>query len=31
MHGEKIHAYGMDKLEQFCAYCRVAVQVKGNP
>ena len=24
MHGKKIHAYGMDKLEQFCAHCRVA-------
>ena len=22
MHGEKIHAYGMHKLEQFCAHCR---------
>ena len=25
MHGEKIHAYGMHKLEQFCAHCRLAV------
>ena len=25
MHGEKIHAYGMHKLEQFCAHCGLAV------
>ena len=26
MHGEKIHAYGMHKLEQFCAHCGLAVK-----
>ena len=25
MHGEKIHAYGMSKLEAYCAYCGLAV------
>ena len=28
MHGEKIHAYGMHKLEQFCAQCGLAVYIK---
>ena len=28
MHGEKIHAYGMHKLEQVCAHCRLAVRLK---
>ena len=32
MHGEKIHAYGMCKLEAYCAYSGVAVnpQLKVN-
>ena len=28
MHGEKIHAYGMHKLEQFCAHCGLAARAE---